>query len=1026
MKKFFTPLIFSLLILLTTGFVSSDYFKPAGGDADSEARTLLPVESTWVDSVLQTMNLNEKIGQLFMVSAYSNKGVHHQQHILELIKKYHIGGLIFFQGTPGKQAKLTNVYQNYAEIPLMIGMDAEWGLGMRLDSTIHYPRQMALGAIQNDSLIYRMGFDIGSQLRRLGVHINFAPVVDINNNPDNPVIGSRSFGEEREQVARKGIAYMNGMQDRRVLAVAKHFPGHGDTDQDSHKTLPLITHDSARLDSVELFPFRRLINNGVGGVMVAHLNIPALVESDQRPSTLSSQVITELLRNSLSFNGLVFTDALNMRGVTSSYEPGEIEFKALKAGNDVLLYPQDVPQAINYIKKQLRRGNITEESIDNHCRRILAFKYWAGLDSYKSRVKNDKQVVQTTHLLRDLNDPSYKALLQELRENSLVLLDNRQDVLPVKNLDTMKIAGLAMGMKEESKTVPFLSTMNLYGEIDSYVMRGSNEKDDLAEKLAGYDLVLAGMLGTHQYTSNTYGLNSRDYEFLDSLSKRTRVALVHFANPYGLKLLSKNHNLDALVVAFNDDSLTQHVAAQSLFGGIELRGKLPVSVQDHYDIGTGMEQTIAARLKYGLPESAGMSSDKLKRLDSLVHAAIEDKATPGCQVLVARKGRVVYHKAFGHHTYLRQNHVEWNDLYDIASLTKIVATLPVLMDYTNQHKISLDSTLDTYLPYLDTTNKGDLILKDILTHQSRLKSWIPFYQNTLEPLLPGRNLIDNDFSEEYPYKLGKYAYVVKNFRYKEGVFSRQKSEGYSVEVADGLFMNRAYVDSVFRQIDRSELRKKKDYKYSDLGYYYFYRMIEKMSGQPLEQLVNTNYYAPLGANRTGYMPLRQFPKQEIVPTENDMVFRRQLLDGYVHDPGTAMLGGVCGHAGVFSNANDLAKIMQMYLQGGHYGKKVFFSKETVNLFTDSPFKEKNGNRRGIGFDKPILEKDKPGPTSKNVSPKSFGHTGFTGTIAWADPEEEIVYIFLSNRIHPDQDNMKLIEEDVRTNIQQAVYEAIIQ
>ena len=334
-KRVFTLALVSIII------PGSLHAYPSETDNKS-APAPLPLHSSWVDSVFNNMTLNEKIGQLFMVAAYSNKGPEHTQDILRLIKKHHIGGLIFFQGTPEKQAKLTNIYQYNAKIPLMIGMDAEWGLGMRLDSVISYPRQMTLGAISDDSLIYKMGLDIGAQLRRLGVHVNFAPVVDINNNPANPVIGSRSFGEDRNNVAGKGIAYMNGLQDRNVLAVAKHFPGHGDTDKDSHKTLPVISHDSLRLDSIELYPFKRLISNGVGGVMTAHLNIPSLIDEPNRPSTLSKKVVTHMLKDQLGFNGLVFTDALNMKGVTNNFQSGEIEIEALKAGNDVLLYPQDV------------------------------------------------------------------------------------------------------------------------------------------------------------------------------------------------------------------------------------------------------------------------------------------------------------------------------------------------------------------------------------------------------------------------------------------------------------------------------------------------------------------------------------------------------------------------------------------------------------------------------------------------------------------------------------------------------------
>ncbi|MGM0497507.1 MAG: glycoside hydrolase family 3 N-terminal domain-containing protein, partial [Bacteroidota bacterium] len=1018
----FSTALLSLFIILLFGSFSSPV-----SDSDSfsfendHAGMMLPIESSWVDSVYNTLSLQERIGQLFMVSAYSDKGQEHHQELLELIKDYNIGGLIFFQGNPEKQAKRTNIYQNYSEVPLMIGMDAEWGLGMRLDSTINYPRQMALGAIQNDSLIYRMGVDIGEQLRRMGVQINFAPVVDINNNPANPVIGSRSFGENKRNVARKGIAYMNGLQDKRVLAVAKHFPGHGDTDTDSHKALPVIDHDSLRLDSLELFPFKRLISNGVGGIMTAHLNIPSLIEENNRPTTLSKNVVTHLLRNSLLFSGLVFTDALNMQGVTNHFDPGEIEYEALKAGNDVLLYPQDIPKAISYIKKEIRRGNLSEKTINESCRRVLAFKYWAGLDSYSSKIEQQKEVVSSDSLYDDINKPEYKALLQELRESSLVMLENKNEILPVKNLQDTDIAGLVLG--SDGKT-PFLETLDHYKEVDHFFKNDPSFSQGMLETLSQYDLVLAGITNTHQSKTNNYGLKQGYYSFLDSLSSRTNVVLVHFANPYGLSLLPEEHNFDGLVVGFNDDSLTQHVAAQSVFGGNTMEGKLPVSVENRYAENEGKKIKNKIRLKYSLPESAGMSSQKLEKVDSILQAAIDSMATPGGQIVVARDGKVVFNKAFGHHTYLKRKPIEWSNVYDVASLTKIFATLPILMDLSEAEKVNIDSSLAKYLPHLDTTNKEDVILKDVLTHQARLKSWIPFYQSTIEPLSPDKDLLNNNFTEEYPYKLGNGSYMVKNFKFREGIFSQKKHRNFDIEVADGLFMNNAYIDTIYKQIDQSDLREEKEYKYSDLGYYYLYRLIERIGDHPLEKLVNENFYESLGMNRTGFLPLNLFPKHEIVPTENDMVFRKQLLQGYVHDPGAAMLGGVCGHAGLFSNANDLTKMMQMYLNEGSYGGMEYFSNATIGMFTEAPFKDENDNRRAIGFDKPVTEKDEPGPSYNGVSSESFGHTGFTGTISWADPKEDLIYIFLSNRIHPDQYNVKLIKSDIRTNIQKAIYEAI--
>ncbi len=1021
MKRAWLPLII-LSLCFFTGF-SGSLFSSEPPDHRMDPASLLAMESSWVDSVYRQLSLKEKIGQLFMVAAWSDKEPAHSHSIIRLIQEYHIGGLIFFQGNPRDQAKLTNVYQNYSRVPLMIGMDAEWGPGMRLDSVISYPRQMALGAIQDDSLIYRMGSDIGQQLRRLGVHINFAPVVDVNNNPDNPVIGSRSFGSDPRRVARKGIAYMNGLQDEGVLSVAKHFPGHGDTDQDSHKVLPVIPHDSTRLDSIELYPFRRLVQNGVGGVMVAHLNVPAYMDDPNQPATLSSRMINGVLKEQMDFKGLVFTDALNMRGITNHYSPGRIEAQALKAGNDVLLYPQDAARAIEYLYKQVKLGDLSRQTIEQSCRKVLAFKYWAGLDQLPADTNGGMKTgpVEKAGLTGDLNKSAYQVLRQELVSGSLTLTGNSSGLLPFRRPDTLNIATVALG---SDSTTAFQDMIDRYGAADHYHYTTGDDLARFSEQLQEYDLVVASVHRTNRMPSRRYGVRDEYIRVSEQITRQTKMVLVHFGNPYALGHFPQLQHYEAALVGYNDQPVTQRKAAQALFGAIDLQGRLPVDVGGPLQVGTGVSTGRLNRLSYGLPGSVGMDPQVLQRIDTIMTSAIDAQATPGGQILVARKGRVVLHKSYGTHTYLNDHPVQWRDLYDLASLTKIVSTLPALMHLYEQDSLKLTDSLDQHLPRLDTTNKGALILHNILTHQARLKSWIPFYYKTLEPLMPDTPLLDSEFSPEYPYKLGNHAYMVKNFRYKEGVYARSRSPQYPVQVSENLFIKAAYTDSIFHWIDESELLEEKDYVYSDLGYYYFYRMVERMTATALEDYVQQLFYQPLGANHMGYLPRSRFPLQQIVPTENDMVFRRELVHGHVHDPGTAMLGGVCGHAGIFSNANDLAKVMQMYLNGGNYGGRRYFKDSTIERFTHSPFREENGNRRALGFDKPVMEPDQPGPTCDGISETSFGHTGFTGTMAWADPEEQVVYIFLSNRVHPDQDNLELVTSDVRTRIQQVLYQSI--
>jgi beta-N-acetylhexosaminidase len=973
-------------------------------------------QELWVNSIMNKMSLKEKIGQLFMVAAYSNKDQKHIDEISYIIKKYKIGGLIFFQGGPGRQTNLTNKYQSLSKTPLMIAIDGEWGLGMRLDSTISYPRQMMLGAIQNDSLIYSMGYDIAEQMKRLGIHVNFAPVVDVNNNPLNPVINVRSFGEDPENVAQKGIMYMRGMQDAGIIATAKHFPGHGDTDKDSHYTLPSVLHKRERLDSIELKPFKDIFDAGIEGVMVAHLNVPELGTQKDTPTTLTKSVVTGLLKEEMAFEGLIFTDALNMKGATKYYDAGEIESLALKAGNDVLLFPVSVSKAISLIKKQVRKGEISRERIDESCRKVLEAKYKVGLHQNNKK----KQIIKKENLEKDLNKLVYEVTRCDLIDAGLTLIKNEKSLLPIIKLNRKKFATLAFNTDEITK---FQKTLSKYSEVDHFTYN-ERSKDSLFQILKEYDVVFTSIHNTSYWPSGNYKVEFKHLNQIANLAKETKVIFNVFANPYCLRKFEMIDSIDAILIAYSDDSDVQSAAAQAMFGGIELSGKLPVSINTNYPFGTGIEIKKKIRLTYGIPEQAGISSNQLFKRDSIAQYALDTMATPGCRILIARNGIVFYDKAFGYHTYTKKIPVKENDLYDIASITKIAATVPSLMKLYEDSLFSIEGKLSDYLPELDTTNKGDLKMKDILTHQAQFNGWIPFYYSTLESLYLDQKLLNNKFTEEFPYKIGNHAYMAKNSKFKDNIYSYYPKTGYSTKVASDFYILDSYNDTIYDKIRKSNLLDEKEYRYSDLGYYYFYRIIENSVNADFQDYVDSVFYYGLGAYRTTFLPLEKFEKSDIVPTENDMVFRKQLLHGFVHDPGAAMLGGVCGHAGLFSTANDLAKLMQMYLNGGEYGGTKYFNAETIKLFTTSPFLN-NDNRRALGFDKPQMDFSRSGPTCQSVSSKSFGHSGFTGTIVWADPKEQIVYIFLSNRIHPDQDNNKLIQTNVRTDIQQVIYDAII-
>jgi len=974
-------------------------------------------ETPWADSVLNALSLEEKIAQLLMVQVFSNGSEDDHKNIEKLIEKHKIGGILFSRGGPGRQSHLTNKFQSLSDVPLLIAMDAEWGLGMRLDSTVSYPYQMTLGAINDNSLIYELGTQVAEQCKRLGVNMNVAPVVDINNNPKNPVINYRSFGEDRDNVMGKGLMYMLGMQDNKLLTTIKHFPGHGDTEKDSHLTLPRIDHSRKHLDSIEIYPFEQLINNGAAGVMTAHLFIPALDSTTNLPSSLSYEVTTELLKRQLGFGGLTVSDALQMRGVSDYFaRHGQLDVLAFKAGNDILLMPADVSKAINQIKREVRRGRISEEDIDKSCHKILKAKEWVGLDKYKP--------IEIKNLYKDLNKPEYYVLKNKLLENSITLLKNKNNFLPIRILDTLNIAVVSLNAENETA---FQKTVNLYLESDRFVLdtRDYDETQKIIDSLNNYNTILIAVHNLKISGGSNYGIKPTDIEFIDRIGdKYNNVILSLFVNAYGLRAFKTFNNIDAVTIAFQPGEEQERMIAQALFGGMAFKGKMPVRAHREFNLHTGYS-TVPSRLKYSFPEYAGIRSDSLDKIEKIVKEAIKSRATPGCQVFIAHKGVVVYNKAFGHQTYRKKKKVELSDVYDIASLTKIFATTHAVMKLYEENKINIDTALSNYLPYLDTTNKKDLVIKEIMTHRAMLPAWIPFYMSTLEGLYPEKELFSNQVSDFYPLQYWKHTYITRFLKHIDDIYTVEPDIKHNVKVADGMYILNSYRDSIFNKIASCELLEENHYKYSDLGFYLLYDAIEKITKTPFEEYVNENLYAPIGAKNTTYLPLQKISRKRIAPTEDDLIFRRQLIQGYVHDPGAAMLGGVSGHAGLFANANDLGKIMQMWLNGGEYGYKKYLDKKTLELFTSCPFCD-DENRRGIGFDKPPIEKEGPSAVSFSCSPSSFGHTGFTGTIAWADPEKELIYIFISNRVHPDQNNNKLAKENFRTRIQDVIYNSIIE
>ncbi|MEP0712317.1 MAG: glycoside hydrolase family 3 N-terminal domain-containing protein [Algoriphagus sp.] len=946
-----------------------------------------PIEQlNWVDSVFNNLTFDERLGQLFMVAAYSNQDQRHVDEITQLIQTENLGGLIFFQGGPDRQARLTNLYQAQSKTPLFIAMDAEWGISMRLDSVPDFPKAMTLGAVQDEKLIYAMGKEMARQFKELGMHINFAPVVDVNSNPENPVIGYRAFGGEKEIVAQHAVSYMKGLQDNGVIANAKHFPGHGDTETDSHYSLPVIKNPERRIWDVDLYPYEALFKEKLMSVMVAHLNVPSLDDTGDMPTSLSKKVVTDLLQNRMNFQGLIFTDALNMKGVAIANAPGEVDLKALLAGNDVLLYSQDVPKAKALIKQAVADGKISEGEIDRRVKKILKAKYWAGLNNYRP--------INTYGLIERLDTPGTEVIIERLYADAFTVATNKDDLLPFKQLDLKSFASLTIG--DEGKE--FQEYLSNYAKFDHFsIEKAANETthNNTIKKLEDYDVVVVGLMGVTNIPRRKFGVAPADVQLIRDLEKRQKVVTVLFGNAYAAQQLE---GLGNVVFAYENNPVTQKLAPQVLFGARAAKGILPVTINEQFSHGVGGYLEPSNRLAYGTPESVGLDGKILDKIDAVAEKAIRIQATPGANVLVVKDGKVVFERSYGNLEYKSSPKVNSETVYDLASITKVLATTQAVMFLESRGEIDMKNSLQDYLPELKGTNKGKMILSDVMAHEAGLVAFIPYYARTVEA-----------------------------GQWRGDYYKPTPSVGFTRPVSNDMFGMDALRDSIWNWTIESKVTpiprgaSKHAYVYSDLTMYLMQAVVERVVNQPLELFLDQNFYAPLGLTTMTFNPALKMPIDNIAPTENDITWRKRQVQGYVHDQGAAMYGGVAGHAGLFGTANDLAVMMQMMLNKGSYGDVNLISPETIEKFTKNQSRQ---SRRGWGWDKPNTEVGSGG-SAGDLAPKStFGHTGFTGTCVWADPENNLIYVFLSNRVYPDMTNTKLLKEGTRTEIHDIIYEAM--
>ena len=953
-------------------------------------------ESRWVDSVYQSLTLEQRVGQLICMRANQPDKPYYEE-VGKYIQQYNIGGVCFFRNDELLQVEQTNAWQSMAQTPLMVSIDAEWGLAMRLRKAVAYPYQMTLGAISDNELLYLMGQQVADQCHRMGVHVNFAPVADVNSNAKNPVIGVRSFGENPKTVGEKAVAYALGMQSKGLITSMKHFPGHGDTDTDSHLTLPTVTRNYEAVKEVDLAPFRDLIESGINGAMVGHLYFPAIEKVENTSSSLSKGVVTDLLKDEMGFKGLVFTDGLDMKGVSQTVSADSVPYVAFLAGNDVLLLPHNVPKAIKQIKEGAERDAAIMARVEESCKKILMYKYRAGLNHY--------QPATTTNLLTDLNRQDYLDLKQLLYDEAVTMLRNADDILPLKA--NGKVAVVTFGKAEQERLmVDALTKAGL--NVKNYCVtkdRAAEAKGWLSE-LEAFDLVVVNVLQTGIFPSNGFGINDATVEFFNKLVAQNDVVLNLFACPYALDRFRINNSVVGLLVGYQDDDAAVNAVTDILTGKKVAYGSLPVSTAK-FNAGDGIrpaeaDATVPMRTpapKEGsrsidmIPLPKGTMEEKYERqMDSVARLGITNGAYPGCQILAMKDGKVVYDKCFGTFTYGGGSKVVPEDVYDIASLTKIFASTLAIMKLYEDGLLDINKTLGDYFPYLNASDKGAIKIIDVLTHQSGMKSWIPFHQQLLNADGP-----------------------------KKEFFVDHIDEAHTVRVAENLYLLNDYKEKIIDSIMKSPMKEKK-YVYCDMGFYFIPELVKQLTNKSLEEYLKENFYDPMHLNSIGYCPLRWRTRETIIPTEEDQVFRKQLLWGDVHDQVAALMGGVSGHAGLFANSHDLAVIAQLFLDEGKFEGKQLLKPETIKYFTTAPFTS-NDNRRGLGFDKLPLGKKGPATASKSASMASFGHTGFTGTFFWADPENDLLIIFLSNRVHPHAEPNYLSKLNIRTLLHDILYQA---
>lgn len=830
-----------------------------------------------------------------------------------------------------------------------------------------------LGSIRDTNILKEYFEALADVSLDSGINFIVGPSLNLTYNDFNSETAEHSFGDDPEFAALAAQLFTEAFEARGILVAFKQFPGMGNTERVYEEAPPLIFSNSETLKKRDLVPFKAAINHGAKAMIIGHALVPGVDSTMGQLASNSSAVMRNLLQREMGFEGLVMAELYDPKGKKEVLNPVQY----IQNGGELLITKGNHDRLVQELKLAVDVELLNEELINNACRSVLRAKRWAAKyqKSYDSAL-----------------DPelNFRGKSRRATAGSMVLLRNEGAVIPFQRLDTLKIAYVKIGALAPSNAdVQRYARADVY-HIDPKTLEANFQA--LSPQLPYYNFVIVAVDPEANLPRRRFGLSGHVQSAVDRIANRTKIGLVWHGNPKALQFMSSYPEQPVILLANTPSEQSDDLAIQALFGGRAITGTLRSGVRDFFERQAGIE-TNKNRLAYGPAEEIGIDSRSLKKVDEIAENGIKEKAYPGCQVWLAKDGLVVVNKAFGKHRYDKGPEVKTTDLYDIASITKIAASTASLMHLTDEGLFNLDSSLSYFLPgVLDTTAFASLHFREILSHQAGLPAWIPFYSRTLSKGVPRYDIYSLGQSDVYPFR-----------------------------VANNFFIRKDYPDVLFKQIIYSELGEKK-YKYSDVGYYFALRVIERLSNTSMENYVDSVFYSPLGLSTMTYRPLQKFDKSRIVPTEYDRGFRNQLIHGDVHDPGAAMLGGVGGHAGIFSNANDLGIMMQMFSQGGEYGGARYINEETLADFTKCQYCE-NENRRAAGFDKPFRDGNE-GPTCGCTDLEAFGHQGFTGTTTWADPVNGVVYVFLSNRVYPSANNKKLLELDIRTDIQKVFYDAI--